>query len=73
MPRPIFRRACSTVNGPVTSLIKALPYASYASYLSRLALGAGFRGALTAYAFRRGAAQVINSEFPFDSESGWLT
>ncbi len=64
MCRPIFRRACSTIDGPVTSLIKALPHASYASYLSALALGAGFRASLTAYAFRRGAAQVINSEFP---------
>ena len=73
MSRPIFRRACSTVDGPVTSMVKALPYASYASHLSRLAIGAGFRASFTAYAFRRGAAQVINSEFPFNSGSSWLT
>ena len=29
MPRPIFRRAYSTVDGPTTSIVKALPYASY--------------------------------------------
>lgn len=63
MPRPVFRRACFTVNGPVTSEVKALPYASYASHLSALALGAGFRANLTAYALQRGAAQVNNSGF----------
>ena len=73
MSRPIFRRACSTVNGPVTSMVKALPYASYASHLSKIAVGAGFRANLTAYAFRRGAAQVINSKFLFESGSSWLT
>ena len=62
MLRPVFRRACSTISGPVTSLVKALPYSSYASQMSALGLGAGFRADLTAYAFRRGAAQVVNSE-----------
>lgn len=31
MSRPIFRRACSTVDGLVTSDVKVLPYRSYAS------------------------------------------
>lgn len=62
IPRPIFRRACSTTSGLVTSSVKALPYASYASQMSALGSGAGFRAGVTAYAFRRGAAQVVNSE-----------
>ncbi len=62
MSRPVFRRACSTVDGLVTSDGKALPYRSYASQMSALGLGAGFRTAITAYTFRRGAAQMINSE-----------
>ena len=62
MPRPIFRRACRAASGLVTSLVKALPYRSYASQMSALGLGAGFRAAVTAYTFRRGAAQVVDSE-----------
>lgn len=61
--RPIFRRACSTTSGTVTSLVKALPYKSYASQLIDLGSQAGFRAVLTAYAFRRGAAQVVNGEW----------
>ena len=62
MPRPIFRRACCMPGGLVTSSVKALPYRSYASQMSALGSGAGFRAGLTAYGFRRGASQVINSE-----------
>lgn len=62
MPRPIFRRACCMPGGLVTLSVKALPYRSYVSQMSALGSGAGFRAGLTAYAFRRGAGQVINSE-----------
>ena len=62
MLRPIFRRACITVDGLTTSSVKAIPYASYASQISALGSGAGFRTGLSAYAFRRGAAQKVNSE-----------
>ena len=62
MSQSIFRRACFAADGPVTSLVKVLPYASYATYLNALGSGARFRTSLTAYAFWRGAAQVVNSE-----------
>ncbi|KAL6712955.1 hypothetical protein ACLMJK_009510 [Lecanora helva] len=61
LPRPIFRRACSTTSETTTSLIKPLRYESLASQIGALGKGAGFRAPLTAYAFRRGAAQVVNS------------
>lgn len=51
MLRPIFRRACSTPGGLTTSLVKALPYTSFASQISALGAGAGFKAAFTAYAF----------------------
>ena len=47
MPRPIIRRACSMPGGLVTSSVKALPYQSYASQMSALGSGAGFRAGLT--------------------------
>ena len=62
MLRLIFRRACSTTRGIVTSLVKALPYKFYASQLIDLGSQVRFRAVLTAYAFRREAAQVVNGE-----------
>lgn len=55
MLRPIFRRACITVNELITSLVKAILYTSYVSQISALGLEVGFRTGLSAYAFRRGA------------------
>ena len=62
IPRPIFRRACTTTNGLITSSIKVLSYQSFAPRIQALGKGAGFRARMTAYTFRRGAAQVVNSK-----------
>ena len=62
LTRPVFRRARVAGSGLATSATKALPYNSFVSQTKALGQGAGFRADLNPYAFRRGAAQVVNSE-----------
>lgn len=61
LTRPVFRRARVAGSGLATSATKALPYNSFVSQTKALGQGAGFRADLNPYAFRRGAAQVVNN------------